>query len=59
MFFEKAFGWTFQDYGPDYSAFSDQGLDGGFYKSELISVASNGSALLILKSNDLELSIGD
>lgn len=29
-FFSKAFGWTFVDYGPDYAAFSDQGLDGGF-----------------------------
>ncbi|MCL1123779.1 VOC family protein [Shewanella surugensis] len=54
LFLEKAFGWSFQDFGPDYSAFSDQGLDGGFYQSELTSVASNGSALLVLKSNDLE-----
>lgn len=54
LFFEEAFGWTFQDFGPDYSAFCDQGLDGGFYKSELTSVVSNGSALLVLKSNDLE-----
>jgi len=29
-------------------------LDGGFYKSDLISVSSNGSALLVLKSKDLE-----
>ena len=25
-FFETAFGWTFVDYGPDYVAFSNQGL---------------------------------
>lgn len=55
-FFEKAFGWTFQDFGPEYAAFSDQGLDGGFYKSELTSVAADGSALLVLISDDLELS---
>ena len=54
MFFEQAFNWTFQDYGPDYSAFTNQGLDGGFYKSELKSVTANGAALLVLKSNDLE-----
>jgi len=54
LFFEKAFGWSFKDYGPDYSSFSDQGLDGGFYKSDLISVSSSGSALLVLKSNDIE-----
>lgn len=28
-FYAQAFGWTFQDYGPDYAAF-DEGLDGGF-----------------------------
>lgn len=28
-FYGRAFGWTFQDYGPTYAAF-DQGLDGGF-----------------------------
>lgn len=54
LFFEKAFDWTFKDYGPDYCSFSDQGLDGGFYKSDLISVPSNGSALLVLISHDLE-----
>ena len=54
-FFEKAFGWTFQDFGPEYSAFNDQGIDGGFYQSELTSIASNGAALLVLKSDDLEL----
>ena len=53
-FFEKAFGWSFVDYGPDYTAFSDQGLDGGFYQSKLTSLAANGAALLVLKSDDLE-----
>jgi predicted enzyme related to lactoylglutathione lyase len=53
-FFENAFGWSFIDYGPDYTAFADEGLDGGFYKSDLSSVTSNGSALLVLKTNDLE-----
>lgn len=55
-FFEKAFAWSFQYYGPDYISFSNQGIDGGFYKSDLNSVAANGSALLILKSEDLEQS---
>jgi predicted enzyme related to lactoylglutathione lyase len=53
-FFENAFGWSFIDYGPDYTAFADEGLDVGFYKSDLSSVTSNGSALLVLKTNDLE-----
>jgi len=25
-FFNSAFGWSFVDYGPEYSAFSDEGL---------------------------------
>lgn len=29
VFYTKAFGWTFVDYGPTYAAF-EQGLDGGF-----------------------------
>jgi predicted enzyme related to lactoylglutathione lyase len=56
QFFEKAFDWTFEDFGPDYTAFSDQGLDGGFYKSDLSSSSAKGAALLVLISEDLELS---
>lgn len=33
-FYEKAFHWTFTDYGPTYIAFSDSGLEGGFEKSD-------------------------
>ncbi len=39
LFFETAFGWYFVDYGPDYSAFSNQGVDGGFFKSALASTS--------------------
>ncbi len=53
-FFEKVFGWTFEDYGPEYTAFSNQGLDGGFFKSELKSVSANGAALIVLYSNNIE-----
>ena len=56
QFFEKAFGWTFEDFGPDYTAFTDQGLDGGFYRADLTSTAANGAALLVLLSDNLELS---
>lgn len=30
QFYAKLFGWTFQDYGPTYAAFSNSGLEGGF-----------------------------
>ena len=53
-FFSAAFGWIFQDYGPDYTSFTDQGLDGGFRKSNLKSSSSDGAALLVFYSNDLE-----
>ena len=33
-FFTKVFGWSFTDYGPEYTAFSDEGLDGGFFHFE-------------------------
>ena len=54
-FFTKAFGWSFEDFGPDYTAFSDQGLDGGFFKSELSSSTENGSVLILFYSQELEV----
>jgi predicted enzyme related to lactoylglutathione lyase len=54
-FFETVFGWTFEDYGPEYAAFSSQGVDGGFYKSDLSSSAENGGALVILYSDSLDV----
>lgn len=53
-FFDKAFGWTFVDYGPDYVAFNDQGVDGGFYRADLSSSSANGGALTVFFSNKLE-----
>ena len=53
-FFEQAFGWSFVDYGPEYTAFSNQGLDGGFYKSELSASTQTGSALIVFYSKALE-----
>ncbi len=53
-FFKSAFGWSFVDYGTEYTAFSDAGINGGFFKSDLSALTSNGSALVVLYSNDLE-----
>jgi hypothetical protein len=53
-FFTTVFGWSFVDYGPDYAAFTDAGLDGGFYTSDQSSSTENGSALIVFYSNDLE-----
>lgn len=54
IFFTNAFGWSFVDYGPDYVAFSDEGLDGGFFKSDLVTSTENGSALIVFFSSELE-----
>lgn len=53
-FFETAFNWTFQDYGPEYTAFSDAGLAGGFFQSDLCSETDNGGALIVFYSTKLE-----
>lgn len=49
-FYNRAFGWSFQDYGPDYQAF-DEGLDGGFYTSDATQVKP---PLVVLYAHDLE-----
>ena len=53
-FFTQAFSWAFEDYGPEYTAFSGQGLDGGFYQAELSASADKGSALVVFYSATLE-----
>jgi predicted enzyme related to lactoylglutathione lyase len=53
-FFSKAFGWSFQDFGLEYTAFSNVGLDGGFFKSELKANTANGSALIVFYSSRIE-----
>ncbi|MCB0644364.1 MAG: VOC family protein [Phaeodactylibacter sp.] len=51
QFYHQAFGWTFIDYGPDYTAFEKPGLDGGFEKTT--EPIRNG-ALVILYHDNLE-----
>jgi predicted enzyme related to lactoylglutathione lyase len=53
-FFTNVFGWSFVDYGPDYIAFSNAGIDGGFYRSDLTVSVENGSALIVFYSKELE-----
>ena len=54
QFFQSVFGWSFKDYGPEYASFSSQGLDGGFYQSELRSLTDNGAALIVIYSESIE-----
>ena len=53
-FFSQTFGWSFTDYGPEYTAFSAAGIEGGFYHSSLNVSASKGSVLVVLYSNNLQ-----
>jgi predicted enzyme related to lactoylglutathione lyase len=54
-FYAAVFGWRFTDYGPEYRAFADGKLDGGFYRSELCSSTSTGAALIVLFADNLEV----
>lgn len=53
-FFSNVFGWTFTDFGPDYTAFSEGSVDGGFYHASLYSSTVSGAALTVFYSNNLE-----
>lgn len=56
-FYANVFGWTFTDYGPDYSSFAatDAGLDGGFWKSDTPATpATKGRVLLVLYAGEIE-----
>lgn len=50
-FYQSTFNWVFEDYGPDYTAFSSSGLEGGFERSDKKII--NG-ALVVLYHNDLK-----
>ena len=56
-FFESVFGWSFVDYGPEYTAFENQGLDGGFFQSDLASSTEKGAALIVFYSDQLEATL--
>lgn len=50
-FYKEVFNWTFTDYGPTYTAFSNSGLNGGF---EQTADAITNGALVVLYHEDLE-----
>lgn len=50
-FYGAVFGWTFVDYGPTYTEFSDGRLTGGFTTGEAV---RPGGPLVILYADDLE-----
>lgn len=51
QFYHQAFGWQFEDYGPDYVSFADGPFCGGFYRAEGL---QGRSPLVVLTATDLE-----
>jgi len=49
-FYDKAFGWTFTDYGPGYCEFSDGHMKGGFNAGGPVTL---GGPLVVLYGADL------
>jgi predicted enzyme related to lactoylglutathione lyase len=52
-FYSTVFGWSFEDWGPEYISFTGLGIDGGFMKGAIKS-GGLGGPLVILYSADLE-----
>ncbi len=50
-FYSAVFGWTFTDYGPEYTSFQDGRLAGGFALAPQVTA---GGSLVVLYATDLE-----
>ncbi|MCV2446297.1 VOC family protein [Paracoccus sp. DMF] len=50
-FFARAFGWGFNDYGPEYQELADAGISGG------IAAGTLAPPLVILRTDDLEAAL--
>jgi predicted enzyme related to lactoylglutathione lyase len=53
-FFSALFGWSFQDYGPDYIAFDDGRMSGGFYAAERAWDSASAAPLVVFYTTELE-----
>ena len=49
-FYAESFGWKFEDYGPEYTAFEGDYIDGGF----TLGKPAKGSILVIIYDADIE-----
>jgi predicted enzyme related to lactoylglutathione lyase len=54
-FYQVAFDWTFNDYGPEYAGIQKEGGEAGGFRLE--PEAAAGGPLVILYSNDLDATI--
>ena len=53
-FFGSVFGWAFTDYSDTYTAFDNQGIEGGFFLSDEVATTDGGGALIVFYSRALE-----
>lgn len=56
QFYATAFGWTFQDWGPDYVSFDvdSAGMAGGFRLGKPEETSGSAAPLIVLYSKDLQ-----
>ncbi len=52
-FFANLFGWSFEDYGPDYASFDDGRMTGGFFTSDKTAGVDSGGVLIVFYHPDL------
>ena len=52
-FYGQAFGWEFQDWGPDYASFQHGGRDGGLRPDAEGFTPATGNPLVIVYADDL------
>ncbi len=52
-FFESVFNWSFENFWPDYIAFSNEWINGWFYKSDQCTSTKNWACLIVFFSNDI------
>lgn len=50
-FYQKVFGWSFEDYGPEYTSFSDGRITGGFKSGE---TGGSSGPLVVIFVDDLD-----
>lgn len=55
-FYTTVFGWSFTDYGPEYTSFDAHaaGISGGFYKAAPHDAPAKTAPLLVIYSKNLE-----
>ena len=50
-FYQRVFGWEFEDYGPTYTSFQDGRIAGGFTTDATV---AKGGVLVVIYGKDLE-----